>query len=739
VTLRLVGSVFVLDSSYAEKDTPKAAGFFWHDPTKRTCYRPCEPCAHDLVKVWWTSNQAIAVQMIGCADDAARVALGGAVKTVEASRASDADVDIPRPEGLNYLGYQRAGVAFALDRRFTLFGDEMGLGKTIEALGVVNSLPEAKSVLVLCPASLRINWYREARKWLVQPFNFAVIDRTMRAPDWASFVIVNYDKLLAEPVLDSLLAREWDVIVADEMHKLKNAKAKRTRAVYGAPCGECDGKGTTRAVNEETGKIQRLPCEPCNQTGKAKPGVIERAAIGLFLTGTPILNRPIELFPFLHATYPTEFPNRWAYRKKFCAGFEEGASNLEQLQARLRGLCMVRRLKADVLKDLPPKTRSVMVLAKDGFEDVLEAERKALANVSDAQAALAAIQEAKESEAEDSNAYKEAVAQLTSIRIPFEEISLVRHATARAKVPNVLEHLADLLESVDKVVCFAHHRDVLAAIAEPYGDTAVLVDGGTPMDERQHLIDRFQKDPKCRLFVGSITAAGVGITLTAASHVVMAELDWVPANVTQAEDRLHRIGQLDNVTVHHLVIDESIDAKMAKTIVEKQEIADKALDRPIGPKEQSGRDGGEGGGVTQQGDDTVPQSPERVLNSTTDPSAAPVSSGNGAQVAPEVSRPYYDNVDTFDKPHREEAHLAMKMLAGLCDGARQLDGAGFSRYDTEFGHKLANAPGLSHKQTKWAVRLATKYRRQLPDEVLRRLGIEPEPKPRPRVRAEAVA
>lgn len=730
--LRKQGNIYVLESSYAEKETAKAAGFWWHAGPGKCRRAPCAECEMGLGAVWWTGTPAVALLLIEAADPEARAALAPAMQTVEESRAADADVDVPKPEGLEYLGYQRAGIAYAMQRRFTLFGDEMGLGKTIQALGVVNAIPEAQNVLVICPASLRINWYREAKKWLTRPFNFVVIDRTMECPTWASFVMVNYDKLLSEPVFASLLRREWDVVIVDEMHKCKNPKARRTHALYGKPCEDCKATGKVRKTDENgdqmRGSFER--CLTCEGTGLSRPGLIARAGIGEFLTGTPIVNRPGEMFTFLHAAFPEEFPNWYAFRHRFCAGFDDGASNLEQLQARLRGLCMVRRLKADVLKDLPPKTRSIVLLAKDDFEEVLEAERRALANVADAQEALDALQAAKESETEGSVEYQVAVAKLKEIRIPFEEISRVRHATALAKVPAVRERMDEVLEAVPKLVVWAHHKDVLASLAEPYGTDAIKCDGETSMSDRQKAVDRFQTDPKCRVAVLSISAMGVGWTLTAASHEIFAELPWTPAEVTQAEDRCHRIGQHDNVTVEHLVIDDSIDAKMAKTIVRKQEISDRALDRPstldvkptiVAPlpveseREVAAKSIENGGHVSAQ----------------VSPAAAPVQT---------TTPDSYTNRAQFDDEHKAAALKAMQILAGVCDGARSWDGAGFSKYDADFGRKLASVEKLSDKQTYWAVRLATKYRRQLASTgLLETLGIVYEASKKRRAKEEAVA
>lgn len=156
----------------------------------------------------------------------------------------------------------------------------------------------------------------------------------------------------------------------------------------------------------------------------------------------------------------------------------------------------------------------------------------------------------------------------------------MRHETALAKAPAVVSHLKDAMEgNRDKLIVFVHHKDVIDAMADAMQEVGVVqVTGDTPMAARQDAVDAFQNDPEVRLFIGNIQAAGVGLTLTASSHVVFAELDWVPGNMTQAEDRAHRIGQKNAVLVQHLVLDGSLDARLARTLIEKQAVLDQALD-----------------------------------------------------------------------------------------------------------------------------------------------------------------
>ena len=238
---------------------------------------------------------------------------------------------------------------------------------------------------------------------------------------------------------------------------------------------------------------------------------------------------------------------------------------------------MVRRLKKDVLTELPPKRRQIVAMPSTAVKSIVEREmnfyvtNRAMIEEAAAKAEIAQKEGDKES-------YDAAARDLKGLRqAAFEEISRLRHDTAVAKVPYLIDYLKNALEQQNKIVLFAHHQDVINPIVNKFTSVAVKFDGTMSSEHKQQSVDRFQRDPKCKLFVGSITAAGVGITLTAASYVLFAELDWRPAMVAQAEDRLHRIGQKESVLVQHVVFDGSLDANMAKKIVEKQEIIDKAI------------------------------------------------------------------------------------------------------------------------------------------------------------------
>lgn len=462
----------------------------------------------------------------------------------------------------------------------------------------------------------------------------------------SGIVIINYDIL--HKWQEKLQAVEWDLVIADEAHYIKNPKARRTKQVTSI---------------------------------KARRKVL--------LTGTPIVNRPVELWPLIHYLDPKRWKSFWSYAKTYCNAYYNGygwdfsgASNLEDLQEKLRSTIMVRRLKADVLTELPPKRRQVIELPANGASKYIAAEQSAFSRYEEQLAKLKARVELAKA-CEDEEEYRQAVEALRNgARAAFDEISKLRHETALAKVPYVVAHLEDVLEAEQKVVVFAHHHDVIQSIATAFEDIAVILTGEQSLEERQAAVDRFQNDPSCRLFVGSIQAAGVGITLTAARTVVFAELDWVPGNMTQAEDRCHRIGQQNSVLVQHLVLEGSLDASLAKTLVAKQEVIDRALDKASE--------------ITQ-----VPLLPQ----------AAATETSTRKQIAEEAARLTAEQIGAI--------HSALRFLAEMdTDRARAINYAGFSKVDSEIGHKLAACSSLTPKQAALGRRIVLKYHRQLPEEMI---------------------
>lgn len=543
--------LFVCVSHFDERALPKDAGFKWN-PARRQ---------------WESGDVGRALRLEAYADPLAREQLGRAAPAaVLAAHETDTTISIPSPPGLEYLPYQRAGIIAMLGRDDSLCADEMGLGKTIQAIGVVNATPNVARVLIICPASLRLNWQREWKRWSTAKINPVIVTDT-----WYAGISAKEDILAAEPcaVIISyqgavkwrmqIEQTRWDVMIADECHACKDSKTLQTKAVLG---GLSTVKGSKQAP---------------------KWGPIH-AKRRLMLTGTPIVNRPEELWPLLRViarqgigadrddywrryVWPPVAPAgvHWKQRPAYEAALT--AARQKELHGRLVSSVMVRRLKADVLKDLPNKRRQIMLVEPHNAGKLIAAENAVLAKK---RAELAALK------------HENAVQKLNVFRgAALAEISRIRHETALAKVPAVIEHMMDCLDECRKLVIFTHHHDVTDGIAAALPNSTVVFDGRVEQKERDALVTKFQTDKSCRVFVGSIRAAGLGLTLTAASVVLFAELDWTPAAMVQAEDRLHRIGQKDSVLVHHLVIDGSIDQKMAQILIDKAAMIDAILDGKV--------------------------------------------------------------------------------------------------------------------------------------------------------------
>jgi SWI/SNF-related matrix-associated actin-dependent regulator 1 of chromatin subfamily A len=361
------GSFYVAQTANsAEGQAPRSAGFRW-DPAKR---------------VWWTKFIEKACKLAAYADATCQKELTDYAAqhdaAVEASRAETVadDVHIPAPKGLEYLPYQKAGISYASKRfaagqRVWLCADDMGLGKTIQGVGLFNMNAAIRRVLVICPASLRINWKREFEKWAVRPVTVGIANGVF--PD-TDVVIINYDIL--EKFHVQIRAIQWDLMLVDEAQYLKNPKAKRTQEVLGSKKWD------------KVRKLEVVEVEPIKATYAA------------FLTGTPIVNRPVEAWPILHYADPTTWYNFMSFAKRYCGakhngyGWDfSGSSNLAELQDKLRSTIMTRRLKVDVLKELPAKRRQVIELpAVNGAKVALQAEQEAAAKYQKLQEELARLQ-----------------------------------------------------------------------------------------------------------------------------------------------------------------------------------------------------------------------------------------------------------------------------------------------------------------------------------------------------------
>lgn len=433
--------------------------------------------------------------------------------------------------------YQKEGVQFLVNRKRALLADDMGTGKTIQALMAAEA---AKSFpcIVVCPASMKLIWQRTIADWL--PHRTTHVVKSTKDPmQRADFVVVNYDLIVRRK--DELLSLNHVAIVFDEAHYLKNPKAQRSQA------------GLSLAWKCWTRYL---------------------------LSGTPMTNRPIELVHLLKVLGRLSefggfegFANRYCDPQRVWTGSRyvndyRGSSNEEELGRRLRDICMLRRMKRDILKELPPMQHITLPVDIANRMDYRRVEK-------DLRVWL--LEQAHNTpDLDDEERSRKAVAALAMegnaevlVRIEY-----LKQVAARGKVPAILEWIHEFLEDTDdKVVVFAHHADVRRAIIEEFAEVCVKVEGGDSATHRQAAVDAFQTDPKVRVFMGSIQAAGVGLTLTAASRCLIVELPWTPAEVAQAHDRIHRIGQkADSVEVYYMLGRETIDEAIWELLDEKRKV-----------------------------------------------------------------------------------------------------------------------------------------------------------------------
>jgi SWI/SNF-related matrix-associated actin-dependent regulator 1 of chromatin subfamily A len=411
--------------------------------------------------------------------------------------------------------FQKAGVEEMLKRgKFILLADEQGLGKTIQAIEYFKHHPTAKKALVIAPATLKINWEREIKKFYSESSKVKIMRGSKDTIDGDfEFVIVNYDLLNSPIIISEIEKFNADIVFGDEIHFAKNLEAKRTKKAF---------------------------------------EIAKKARTFVALSGTPIPNRPIEIFPLLKNFSPTTlgiYVDQRRFEYRFCAGFEDkwgfnnsGASNLDELGERMRATCMVRRLKKDTIgtKKLPPK---IIAFEADSETQVLVLKEKEIA-------------------AEFLKKNKE---------VPtVGEIAEIRQQLALHKLPLAIQFIEDLLLSNAKVIIFAHHRVIISLLRDHFQRRfAVVVAGGMTDKAKQIAVDAFQKDPNCEIFIGQIKAAGVGLTLTAGTEEVFVETSWAPGDIEQCMDRSDRYGQTRDVQAWFLTTENSLEEHMLKVAFDK--------------------------------------------------------------------------------------------------------------------------------------------------------------------------
>lgn len=442
-----------------------------------------------------------------------------AIDDVRRSRAADAEALRCEPRlGGDLRPFQRAGVRYALHSRRLFIADEQGLGKTVEALATLEE-DDAYPAVVICPASLKLNWEREAQTWLPHR-TLHVVNGTGKVIPKAEITVLNYEIVHAHR--ERLHISRPKALILDESHYVKNPAAKRTRAVR-----------------------------------KLAEGLPENA-LKLCLTGTPVMNHPDELIAQLRILGRLEeFGSGARFKRRF-----QGAGAEERIHWHLRRTCFVRRLKKDVLPQLPEKRQVIVPVALENEKEYRLAEKDVIAWLQEQPIELGEL-EAK------------VAATLRAERLA--QLNTLRQLAGRGKLGSALAWIDDFMQSEEPLVVFASHRELQERVVARFPD-ALHVVGADNVSERDAAVRAFQDPDGPNLIVCSTRVAGQGITLTRASNVAFLDLEWSPAMHDQAEDRLHRIGQRDAVTAWYLLAAETIDEQMSEVLARKRGIVGAVTD-----------------------------------------------------------------------------------------------------------------------------------------------------------------
>jgi SWI/SNF-related matrix-associated actin-dependent regulator 1 of chromatin subfamily A len=416
-----------------------------------------------------------------------------------------AEVDYSKYSHRPPLDHQKTAIEELLKNKKYILADDMGLGKTTSTI-IASLETGAKKILIICPATLKINWQREYQ--LYSDKTSYVCEGKNYSED-AEIVIINYDIIKnfhdsKDPKNSLMFKSNFDLVIIDEAHYIQNVQAQRTKL-----------------INDLVKNIERL----------------------WLLTGTPMTSRPINYFNLLSLVDSPVAKNWMAYVIRYCAGYQfrvgprkvwnvMGASNLEELRDRT-GATILRRLKEDVL-DLPEKiiTPVYLRLRSKNYEELM---------------------------GEYYNWYEKNPEESKNLSIQFSKLVQVRQLIADEKTQHTIELAENIIEQGKKVIIFCNFTNSLETIYNHFGKAAVRLDGSTSKALRQEAVDKFQEDEKVKVFVGNIKSAGTGITLTAAEAVIMNDLSFLPSDHSQAEDRAYRYGQKNNVLVYYPIFDNTIE------------------------------------------------------------------------------------------------------------------------------------------------------------------------------------
>lgn len=447
---------------------------------------------------------------------------------IRIKQAKTSNLEIKGIKGELY-DYQRLGVEFFMNSGGrAILSDDMGTGKTLQSLAyVVNT--DQKRTLVICPASVKFSWQNEVGRW-TKLKSFVVDSKTKfsNIPHDVDVVIINYNILKKH--FNELMKYQWNCLVSDESQMLRNSSAIRTKAV----------KAISRNI----------------------PSV-------LLLSGTPLVNRPIELFNLLNIIDPKVWPSWYNFAVRYAGGrrtqwgFEaNGSTNLEELKQRIEKY-FLRRTKEEVLPQLPAKIRTEIPIELSG-----EFGRQYKTAASDLAQYL--------------KNYKKRSDESISKTVQDEKltrINYLRQINSMGKIETAKELIKNIIDNGGKVLVFSCFNAPLLELQKTLQDVSVMIIGSTNVNDRGEIVKKFQEDPNIKVFFGGVLSAGSGITLTAASNILFLDFSWSPSDMKQAEDRAHRLGaEYESLNIYQITSRGTIDDFMKKLLIEKQEIFDKLFE-----------------------------------------------------------------------------------------------------------------------------------------------------------------
>ncbi len=416
--------------------------------------------------------------------------------------------------------YQIEGAKFLAQNKHALLADDMGLGKTAQAI-IGFGMTTKFNTLIICPASVKYHWENEFKKWArdCRSDEYEIMEgRKHYLHASSNIVIVNYELLLSDHVFYQLKSRTWDVLICDEAHYLKKLTSKRSKRVLG------------------------------------KDGLVHNAEYKWMLTGTPIENRPVDIYPMLYVlAHKTlgQYSSYEAFVMRYCDGYVDyytgepmpnGASNELELAKKLKGFMLRRTLE----KELPETSVQTISLAKNVKIEALEKEMP-------------------------EGSYYQPMAELGALASLRQEISI-------AKLPQAIEYIKDILQTVNKLVVFAYHRNIIDGLEKALVKyNPVKFYGGMTAQKKEMLKNTFIHTEGCRVFIGQLQAAGTGLDglQEVCHHMVFVEIDWLPFK--QCIGRLKRKGQKNKVIAQILVTKDSLEEQMLGSVKKKLKSINKIL------------------------------------------------------------------------------------------------------------------------------------------------------------------